>query len=640
MVLYNQGIMKTKFIAFAKEGPEIQIINKNSLKISQGNKNESIHNLDGVEKIQKNISNAFTTHIKPIIQNKKISSKNCFISFSSENESFLTGYEGAKGVIDFSAEEFFKQDGKNHQLVSISMIAIGSDGSLYDLINPSKQVMNLKHHSKLGLLIEDVTELVVQNEVDLIQLFKESLQVMASMQLKCPSCLFTVNNKLVPKGGKASNAVDIRTQFLFSTLNVKDAHLIKGTVGNIKQNAKEQSVMYDLLKDCFEHNNVCVIAEINNKDKSIDSLILEICESARSIKSKPSKLTSFEDSVDKLRTEIDVLRERIFDQNVPNIKDVELMENMTSELRILKRRSWDEIVQNSVCKYQERSINLQNRGLAWIISSSQKPMSEKVLKLQQQLKELQLQFKQQCQNVEQINTQLKNKTENYSAYLATGKDASSKMTSEIKELKEKSKVEVNKLNSLREKLQTCRTNYRSQSEQGKNGMSNNFDVAISSLINDRDKFREENKIMVDEELKRCKLIVNHESEVLKSKDDELKSEKLELIKLRAEKKVLSTQLDILRKEKDKSDEDLKKVVQMHKKQIDMHKSHSLQTFRAYKLVCDEYKDELETRWKSLLDEAIKDAVFIKSRNQELNQSNKKLSRENAALRDQVASKTL
>ena len=43
-------------------------------------------------------------------------------------------------------------------------------------------------------------------------------------------------------------------------------------------------------------------------------------------------------------------------------------------------------------------------------------------------------------------------------------------------------------------------------------------------------------------------------------------------------------MDILRKEKDKSDEDLKKVVQMHKKQIDMHKSHSLQTFRAYKLV--------------------------------------------------------
>ena len=46
-----------------------------------------------------------------------------FIKFK-ENESFLTGYEGAKGVIDFSAEEFFKQDGKNHQLVSISMIAV------------------------------------------------------------------------------------------------------------------------------------------------------------------------------------------------------------------------------------------------------------------------------------------------------------------------------------------------------------------------------------------------------------------------------------------------------------------------------------------------------------------------------------
>ena len=36
-------------------------------------------------------------------------------------------------------------------------------------------------------------------------------------------------------------------------------------------------------------------------------------------------------------------------------------------------------------------------------------------------------------------------------------------------------------------------------------MSNNFDVAISSLMNERDKFREENKVMVDEELKRCKV---------------------------------------------------------------------------------------------------------------------------------------
>ena len=44
-------------------------------------------------------------------------------------------------------------------------------------------------------------------------------------------------------------------------------------------------------------------------------------------------------------------------------------------------------------------------------------------------------------------------------------------------------------------------------------------------------------------LKILKLIVNHESDVLKSKDDELKSEKLELIKLRAEKNVLSTQVD-------------------------------------------------------------------------------------------------
>jgi len=616
----------------------LQIVNKSSLKISSGKKNELLYKLDGVEIVQKSVSNAFSTHIKPIIQNKKMSSKNCFISFTSENESFLTGAERSNGIINFAAEEFFKQDEKNDQLASVSVIAIGNDESLHDLINPHKRVMNLVHHSKLGLIIEGATELVVQNEVDMIQLFRESLQTMASLQLKCTACLFTVNNKLVPKDGKAKDTIDITTTFLFSTLNVKDAHLLKTIVENIKQNSNEKSIMFNLVRDCFNHNNVSVIAEINNKNKQIDNMIMEICESTRSIKRHPKKPISVEASIDNLRNEIDVLREKIFDQNIPSITDVELMKTMTSDLRILKRRCWDEIVQNSVCKYQERYINLQNRGLIWVTNSSQKPMSEKVIKLQQQLNELQSQFKQQCLYVEKINTQLKDKTENYSAYVATGKGISTKLTSEIQELKERSKSEADKLNSLREKLQKFRSSYRSQTEQGINKMTSNFNVALNSLMSDRDKFREENKIIIDEELNRCKLIVNHESEILKN--DELKAEKLELIKLRAEKNVLTTQLDILRKEQDKNDEDLNKIIQMHKKEINVQKSHNLQTFRAYKSVCDEYKDELEIRWKSLLDEAIKDAVYIKCRNQELTQTNKKLTKENSALRDQVTSNPL
>jgi len=143
--------MQIKIIALAKEGPGLQIVNKSSLKISSGKKNESLYKLDGVEIVQKSVSNAFSTHIKPIIQNKKMSSKNCFISFTSENESFLTGAERSNGIINFAAEEFFKQDEKNDQLASVSVIAIGNDESLHDLINPHKRVMNLVHHSKLGL---------------------------------------------------------------------------------------------------------------------------------------------------------------------------------------------------------------------------------------------------------------------------------------------------------------------------------------------------------------------------------------------------------------------------------------------------------------------------------------------------------
>ena len=46
---------------------------------------------------------------------------------------------------------------------------------------------------------------------------------------------------------------------------------------------------------------------------------------------------------------------------------------------------------------------------------------------------------------------------------------------------------------------------KTKKQQGINKMTSNFNVALNLLMSDRDKFREENKIIIDEELNRCKV---------------------------------------------------------------------------------------------------------------------------------------
>lgn len=61
-----------------------------------------------------------------------------------------------------------------------------------------------------------------------------------------------------------------------------------------------------------------------------------------------------------------------------------------------------------------------------------------------------------------------------------------------------------------------------------------------------------------------------------------------------------------------------------------------QTFRNYREVFEEQKAAIEQRYRTLLEEAIQDAVFLSTRNQELMQENQSVRQDMAEMKDQVS----
>jgi len=322
------------------------------------------------------------------------------------------------------------------------------------------------------------------------------------------------------------------------------------------------------------------------------------------------------------------------------LDDIEKMERLIKDLEECKMKSWDQIILSSLQYYHERKMNLRDKGLSWILDSAVVVNPRDIKDQQKKLAELSEMFKEQRINCEQINLELKAEIENYSQIVSTGKSVPTKVTSQVQLLKEKARNENDRLVDLRGKMQKCRQEMRLKVEEGLNDVSTGFNIVLAALVDERSQIREENRQIIEDEIARMKLNVEHETNELKFKSQNLEvaNDKIELLKLQSEKQLLTTKLKIMQLECEKYDEDFRTIVERHAKDVEIQRLQNLQVFRSYRKTCDEYKFEVENRWRVLLDDAIKDAVFLSARNEELTQKNIQLAQENASLKDQISTK--
>ncbi|XP_049898090.1 uncharacterized protein si:dkey-201i24.3 [Epinephelus moara] len=110
----------------------------------------------------------------------------------------------------------------------------------------------------------------------------------------------------------------------------------------------------------------------------------------------------------------------------------------------------------------------------------------------------------------------------------------------------------------------------------------------------------------------------------------------ELLVLTRERQVLVLQIEALRAEAQQAERDLQNQYHRHQTELHCLREESLQVFRVFRQVSEEQRRMSEGRYRSVLLEAVQDAVYLSAQNQELQADNKQLRKALGELKDTLA----
>ncbi|XP_069026968.1 golgin subfamily A member 6-like protein 9 isoform X1 [Embiotoca jacksoni] len=110
----------------------------------------------------------------------------------------------------------------------------------------------------------------------------------------------------------------------------------------------------------------------------------------------------------------------------------------------------------------------------------------------------------------------------------------------------------------------------------------------------------------------------------------------ELLVLTRERQVLVLQIEALRAEAQQAERDLQDQYHRHQTELQCLKEESLQVFRVFRQVSEEQRRISESRYRSVLLEAVQDAVYLSAQNQQLQADNKQLRKALGELKDTLA----
>ncbi|KAL3044910.1 hypothetical protein OYC64_013225 [Pagothenia borchgrevinki] len=492
---------------------------------------------------------------------------------------------------------------KEELFISVSFLQFYPDGSAVDLLSPNRETLKRVAHPVLGSLIGGLCEVCVCSAEEAYTLYETCRDTLkanpGSISSRCSS-LFSVavEWKLHPEEVE-SDVCRSRLQ-LFSLAGGASRTDLRGVSPLVKVVEETQmkptsdKILPSLLKDALTGNSRAVLVYCLHPQGVLDDetpSALALAQTVRSLVTKASVNRWFPRATEQMiRDSIVDQRAVMMSQGENDVHNTIRLAELTQNLQIVKDQSWE--------KRREESKKIKDKTQSCRTPSIHLHSRDS---------------RESTNNMKHLQTQLKQEMEKH---IREGKGNVEKVqerVARIQQLREALREETLKNGASTEKSDLCQ-----QSE-----------LEYSKAQERRTQLKEDHARLIQEEVEKMERDLAQE---------QLPTEgpRGELLVLSGERRVLVLQMEALRDEAQQAETDLQNLYQKHQTELHCLREESLQVFRVFRQVCEEQRRMSEDRYRSVLLEAVQDAVYLSAQNQQLQADNRQLRKALGELKDTLA----
>ncbi|XP_078407338.1 chromosome-associated kinesin KIF4B-like isoform X2 [Cetorhinus maximus] len=589
-----------------KGSKSLSVINQNAGEKERTFRYDAVFNQDTDQEV------VYEGLVKPLLSRAKLGYNVALVvsgTYASGKSRLLRGDEKRDGIVHKLMKNLFEEVEKDedHQkrLITVSNIQFHIDGSTIDLLNPHDREIQCLHHPVLGLITEELSEIVVSSCDDAWSLYLQGTKAekLAGPHLDRCSTLFTITLEQQETSGSCIHS-SIR---IFDLTGEAEKDAVNGATPLVYTLSGEPShgCIGALLSQALGGNSHSVLIYCLNLTEPWPGQTVSALTLAQELMDLMNQVTpncwDYWELTQRLRSSIRELRMKLSSNGDLCSEDVKRLGSLVQELQGLL-----ELVSGAVPSQGEQLSSCAQRGLH----------QKHSLKAQQ---------------VSRIKEQLKEQVAEYLKGGSGNTDETRTLLSCIQGLKEKLQAEEESLQQIRHKLDQLDSVAEPRHESAAS-LRSDLDHLYAAAMKRRSRLAEANAALVQRELIR----MERELQLQKAGQSETTGIPDEAARLRREREVVVLQLVALRREKEEAEKDLQTMYQSYKTELGNWRLQALQVLREFREASQLQLDGLEKRYRKLLQDAIQDAVYLAAQKQQLELGKKHLKEVIAELRDQLS----
>ncbi|XP_047209187.1 osmotic avoidance abnormal protein 3 [Girardinichthys multiradiatus] len=486
--------------------------------------------------------------------------------------------------------------------ISVSFLQFYPDGAAVDLVSPNKETLQLVTHPVIGSVVEGLCEVCVCSAEEACDFYKTCRETIKTntegISSRCSS-LFSVTAewKLYPEQVE-SDVCRSKLQ-LFSLAGGASKTDLRGVIPlltvldqTLNPPVVSDSLLHALLKDALTGNNRTVLIYCINSQGFLDETqsALHLAQKVRGLVTKPTSVHWNPRSAEQELRESIMELQNVILQGESEVHNIYKLAQLTQSLKIVKNQSWE--------KRREESEKIKFKIKKSSISSQQFSVDC-------------LDHKERSETAKFLQEKLRQEMEEH---IREGKGSA-----------EKVQERVTRIQQLKEALRE--ETLKNETVPGKSQLSQQSEY--NEAQERRRQLKEDHTRLIQEEVAKMERDLAQEQ-------SPTESPQRELLVLSRERQVLVMHIEALRAEAQQAESDLQDQHHRHQTELRCLREENLQVFRVFRQVSEEQRKISEGRYRSVLLEAVQDAIYLSTQNQQLQAENKQLRKALGEIKDALA----